>query len=87
MTSFKELSHTLPGHVETIVHCFEKMPVTSSLKKELYMQEGDVYHIERIRDIDGEKIILDTDYINAEVINGLTKEIVEDSVYEYIEKN
>lgn len=86
LTSFKELSHTLLGHVETIVHCFEKMPVTSSLKKELYMQEGDVYHIERIRDIDGEKIILDTDYINAEVINGLTEEIVEYSVYEYIEK-
>ncbi|NJE44731.1 trehalose operon repressor [Massilimicrobiota sp. SW1139] len=86
LTSFKELSHTLPGSVKTIVHCFEKMPVTSSLKKELYMQEGDVYHIERIRDIDGEKIILDTDYINAEVINGLTEEIVEDSVYEYIEK-
>ena len=63
------------------------MPVTSSLKKELYMQEGDVYHIERIRDIDGEKIILDTDYINAEVINGLTEEIVEDSIYEYIEND
>lgn len=86
LTSFKELSHTLPGSVKTIVHCFEKIHVPSYLKKELYMEKGEVYHIERIRDIDGEKIILDTDYINAEVINGLTEEIVEDSVYEYIEK-
>lgn len=85
LTSFKELSHTLPGDVMTIVHCFEKIPVTTYLKKELYMQKGDVYHIERIRDIDGEKIILDIDYINAQVIPHLTKEIVQDSIYEYIE--
>lgn len=87
LTSFKELSHTLPGAVITIVHCFEKIPVTTYLKKELYMQKGDVYHIERIRDIDGEKIILDIDYINAQVIPHLTKEIVQDSIYEYIEND
>lgn len=87
LTSFKELSHTLPGDVMTIVHCFEKIPVTTYLKKELYMQKGDVYHIVRIRDIDGEKIILDIDYINAQVIPHLTKEIVQDSIYEYIEND
>lgn len=87
LTSFKELSHTLPGDVMTIVHCFEKIPVTTYLKKELYIQKGDVYHIERIRDIDGEKIILDIDYINAQVIPHLTKEIVQDSIYEYIEND
>lgn len=87
LTSFKELSHTLPGDVMTIVHCFEKIPVTTYLKKELYMQKGDVYHIERVRDIDGEKIILDIDYINAQVIPHLTKEIVQDSIYEYIEND
>ena len=87
LTSFKELSHTLPGAVITIVHCFEKIPVTTYLKKELYMQKGDVYHIERIRDIDGEKIILDIDYVNALIIPHLTKEIVQDSIYEYIEND
>lgn len=87
LTSFKELSHTLPGDVMTIVHCFEKIPVTTYLKKALYMQKGDVYHIERVRDIDGEKIIFDIDYINAQVIPHLTKEIVQDSIYEYIEND
>lgn len=87
LTSFKELSHTLPGTVKTIVHCFEKIPASAYLKKELYMQEGDVYHIERIRNIDGEKIILDIDYINASVIPDLTQEIVQDSIYEYIENH
>ena len=87
LTSFKELSHTLPGSVKTIVHCFEKIHVPSYLKKELYMEKGEVYHIERIRDIDGEKIILDTDYINANVILGLTEDIVQDSIYEYIEND
>ena len=51
------------------------------------MDQGEVYHIERIRDIDGEKIILDIDYINAQVIPHLTKEIVQDSIYEYIEND
>lgn len=85
LTSFKELSRIMSGPIKTYIHCFEKIPVNSHLKHELYMEDGDVYHIERIRNIDGEKIILDIDYINAKVINHLTKEIAQDSIYEYIE--
>ena len=87
LTSFKELSNTIHGTVKTIVHCFEKIPASSYIKKELYLHEEEVFHIERIRNIDGEKIILDIDYINAMVIPNLTQEIVQDSIYEYIEKN
>lgn len=85
LTSFKELAATMHGTVRTIVHCFEKIEPSEHIQQELYMTQGDIYHIERIREIDGEKIILDADYINANIIPGLTDKIAADSIYEYIE--
>ena len=49
------------------------------------MDSGDMYEVMRIREIDGEKVILDIDYLNAQVIPGLTIEHAQDSLYEYIE--
>ncbi|MCD7807768.1 MAG: trehalose operon repressor [Erysipelotrichaceae bacterium] len=85
--SFKELQKTMPGEVHTFVHTFQYLPVSDELKKELYMDDGNIYHIERIREIDGEKIILDIDYINAQVVPDLTIEHAQNSLYEYIEND
>lgn len=85
LMSFKELKETMSEKVVTHVQRFLKYPVTSRMKKELYMDEGDIYEIVRIREIDGEKVILDTDYLNAQVIPDLTREHAKDSLYEYIE--
>ena len=46
-----------------------------------------MYHIERLREIDGEKVILDVDYLNGEIIKNLSLENAENSIYEYIEKD
>ncbi|MCD7948675.1 MAG: UTRA domain-containing protein, partial [Erysipelotrichaceae bacterium] len=73
--------------VHTIVHVFQYLPVSDNLKKELYMEDGNIYHIERIREIDNEKVILDIDYLNASVIPGLTVEHAQNSLYEYIEND
>lgn len=83
--SFKELRETLHGEVNTFVHLFQLQSVPENLKKELYMEDGDVYHVERIREINGEKVILDIDYLNAQVIHGLTIDHAKDSLYAYIE--
>ena len=83
--SFKELKETMHEDVITHVHKFVKYPVTPRMKKELGMDEGDVYEVVRIREIDGKKVIIDTDYLNAQVIPGLTKEHAANSLYEYIE--
>ena len=83
--SFKELKETMHEQVITYVHRFEKYPVTPRMKKELGMDSGDMYEVMRIREIDGEKVILDIDYLNAQVIPGLTIEHAQDSLYEYIE--
>ena len=86
VTSFKELQKTLHGDVETIVNMFLEEEIPNELKEDLYMDSGKIYHIERIRKIDGEKVILDTDYLNGKVVNGLKIEHAKNSLYEYIEK-
>ncbi|WP_028044364.1 trehalose operon repressor [Candidatus Stoquefichus massiliensis] len=86
VTSFKELQKTMHTDVETIVHIFEEKDIPDDLKEELYMDKGKIYHIERVRKIDGNKVILDTDYINGNIIQGLKKEHAQNSLYEYIEK-
>lgn len=86
VTSFKELEKTMHTDVETIVHVFLEEEVSGTLKEDLYMQEGKVYHVERIRKIGGQKVILDIDYLNAQIIKGLKKEHAQNSLYEYIEK-
>lgn len=86
VSSFKELAKTMKGSLETIVHRFTLEAVDEAIAKELYMQDGNVYKIERIRKIDGECIILDIDHLNAQIVSGLTEQIAQDSIYEYIEQ-
>ncbi len=86
VTSFKELEKTMHGKVNTLVTIFLESEVTEEMKKHLYMDQGHMYHIERVREIEGEKVILDIDYINAEIVKGLKLEHAQNSLYEYIEK-
>lgn len=87
VTSFKEIQQNLKGESRTIVNIFLESEITDNMKKHLGMEKGSMYHVERIREIDGEKVILDIDYINAEVIKGLKLEHAQNSLYEYIEKD
>lgn len=84
--SFKELQKSFHYHVETVVHVFLEEEDNEEIKKHLYMDEGNIYHIERIRKFDGEKVILDIDYLNANIVKGLSIENARNSLYEYIEK-
>lgn len=88
LTSFKELqSSNIHGSVRTIVESFELKEPDERIRKKLNMESGGmIYDIRRVREIDGERIIYDHDYINANLIPGLTREDAADSVYEYIEK-
>lgn len=87
VTSFKELQELIPGETKTYVNIFVQSEVTPQIKEHLSMEKGNMYHIERIREINGEKVILDIDYINGEVIKDLKVENAEDSLYKYIEKD
>ncbi len=63
--SFKELAKTINSEVVTKVIELSLNPVDVQMKKELYMDSGNYYKIRRIRSFDGERVILDTDYLNA----------------------
>ena len=86
VTSFKELQRSMHGNVKTYVNIFLQSEVTKDIRKHLSMKRGSMYHVERIREIDGEKVILDVDYLNGDVIKGLKLEHAQNSLYEYRKK-
>lgn len=84
--SFAELAETMKGNVTTKVICLEKTHPDARICQNLHLTSKDeVWLIQRVRQIDGEGIILDTDILNAEICPGITKEIAEDSLYKYLE--
>lgn len=86
VVSFKELAQSMGSEIETQVTCCERMKPDENLKRRLNLSDHDeVWMVERVRKIDGERIILDLDFFNASIINTLNKEIAENSLYEYIE--
>ena len=65
---------------------FEIIPATSFIAEQLGIQEyGPVYEIKRIRFADDMPMALETNYISANFIKGLTEQIVNQSLYSYIE--
>ncbi|WP_421383568.1 GntR family transcriptional regulator [Bacillus salacetis] len=66
---------------------FEIIPATNDIARELGIQEyGPVYEIQRIRMADDMPMALETNYISANFIKGLTEQIVNQSLYAYIEE-
>jgi GntR family transcriptional regulator len=69
-----------------LIH-FEMIPATSQIASQLSIQEyGPVYEIKRIRLADDVPMALETNYISANLIKGLTEQIVNQSLYSYIEQ-
>ncbi|WP_295297116.1 trehalose operon repressor [uncultured Brachyspira sp.] len=87
--SFKEVASKMYGKkVKTIVNRCECIKPEALVKKALKLNDNDkVWAIERIRNIDGENIILDIDFINASIIPFIDENILKDSLYEHIENN
>lgn len=46
-----------------------------------------VWQSRRIRQIDGEKIILDKNYLNKDIVPNLTKKVLKNSLFKYIEQD
>lgn len=86
INSFKEIEVSLDKECETLVHELSLSNPSESIMKKLEVSLNSyVWNIVRTRSIDGEKIILDKDYLNFEFVPRLTKEICKDSLYKYIE--
>lgn len=87
LTSFKELSKLNGENIETDVIIFLKEPVDEENGTVMKLQNTDVFHVERIRSYDNRRVILDIDYLNADIVPNLTLKHARNSLYEYIEKD
>lgn len=88
ITSFKELSVTLGDHIMTqVVKCRCVQPSMDVTRKLNLSPKDKVWEIVRVRHIDGERIILDIDYLNTSIIPFMSEEIAQNSLYEYIESD
>lgn len=86
LISFKELASKMGGQVQTIVEELEVIKPDKYLQNNLQIgKEEEVWKIVRARKIKDKRIILDKDFILKRVADGFTKEICENSIYEYIE--
>ncbi|MRG84754.1 trehalose operon repressor [Salinibacillus xinjiangensis] len=87
IVSFKELAQQMNQTSETIVEeisVIEDKAVTDKLQPS---EQSQIWKVVRIREISGEKIILDKDFFNADYVPILSKETCQNSIYEYIEND
>ncbi len=86
VVSFKELAAQMKEKVETEVICFEKTHPDERMRRIFQLRpDDDIWFIQRVRRINKEAVILDTDVLDAQIITDLTKEIAQDSLYHHIE--
>ena len=86
LTSFKELQQTQAITNKTIVTTLEKATVSPTVQKLTgWEKSAEIWKLVRQRKIDGEVVILDKDFLLAEIIHELPLEKAEDSIYEYFE--
>ncbi|MBS3197258.1 trehalose operon repressor [Turicibacter bilis] len=87
ITSFSELSQQEHMESETILEEFQVVKNNKYIMDKLNLtEEQEVWNILRTRRIDGERVILDQDYIRRDIVDGLTEQICTDSIYKYIEQ-
>lgn len=87
LVSFKELSEKMGKKARTIVNELSLVIKPNSyIKQQLQLSGKDsVWKVVRTREIGGNKIILDKDYLVKSFVPNLTEEICADSIYEYLE--
>lgn len=86
LVSFKQLAENMGLKCETIVEKFQLSDMDKNSRAVLQGEEGEqVWKVIRVRKIDGERVILDKDFINKKYVDNLTEEICRNSIYEYIE--
>lgn len=85
--SFQETAARNRMHYSTKVVVFETITVDEALARESSFPLGsEVFHIRRVRSVDGKPLILDINYFLSSAVPGLTREIAENSIYAYLEQ-
>ncbi|WLR51215.1 trehalose operon repressor [Bacillus tianshenii] len=86
LVSFKEIANKIGKESSTTVHELSIVEPDQYLMNQLQVKESaEIWKVVRVRKIDKERIILDKDYFNKKYVPTLTKQVCEDSIYEYLE--
>ncbi|WP_188456969.1 trehalose operon repressor [Virgibacillus oceani] len=86
IVSFKELANNMQLPTRTLVRELALVEASQDIQEILKVAKSDyIWNVVRVREISGEKIILDKDYFNTAYVPVLTRQICEDSIYDYLE--
>lgn len=84
--SLKEAVARNKKEYTTKVVCFAELTVDEKMSSRTMFPVGaEIYYLQRVRYIEREALIIDHNYFLRDVVKGLTPEIAEKSVYEYLE--
>ena len=88
LTSYQEIVKASGLRSETNVIRLEKISIDEKgTKKTGFPLHRLVWKVTRQRVVDGVSSVLDIDYLDRELIPGLTKKIAQHSIYQYIEED
>ena len=86
VVSLKEIGKKINSPIETTVEALECIIPKKNITSGLELNPDDkVWRIVRARSMDGEKVILDKDYVAEKFVKNLTEDICRNSLYEYVE--
>ncbi len=86
--TFKETASRNKLYSTTEVVMFAEIVADKRVAKRTGFPEGTgLYYIQRLRKLDGNPCIMDINMFDKSIVPGITKEIAEKSIYEYIEKD
>jgi len=86
LVSFKELASKMGSKPKTIVNELSLIKPDGFIRQQLQLGSKDlVWKVVRTREMSGEKIILDKDFLSNKYVPSLTEEICADSIYQYLE--
>lgn len=84
--SFRETAERNNLSARTVVTAFEPVTADEAIARKSGHAEGvGLIFVERVRVLDGQALILDRSYFLADAVPGLTREIAEGSIYDYLE--
>ena len=87
IASFKEIYRFSDSKPRTFVENLEIVKNDPKLMAALQIGPEDAaFVLERVREIEGERIIIDKDYFSRKTVENLPLRAAQDSVYEYLEK-
>lgn len=88
LVSFKELADEMAQESKTMVHELSLNEMDDSIQQKLNISKDSlVWKVIRTRELGGEKVIVDQDFIDQTLVPALSKEVCEESLYAYIEND